>query len=91
MTQTTWIIAEIFMGIALLTILTALVARWFGPPGQRDPVQILRERYARGELSRAEYQQMATDLGIDLHSVSDRQQTTSRQESGPTSASGHAS
>lgn len=66
MTQTTWIIAEIFAGIALLTLLTAFVTRWFSPPNKRGPAEILKERYARGELSRTEYQQMADDLGIAI-------------------------
>lgn len=66
MTQTTWIIAEVFVGISLLMMLTAFLTRWFSPPAQRGPDEILKERYARGELSRVEYQQMAGDLGITI-------------------------
>ncbi|MGA7670077.1 MAG: SHOCT domain-containing protein [Nitrolancea sp.] len=67
MTQTTWIIAEVFVGIAMLTILTAFVTHWFGPPSKRGPAEILKERYARGEISRSEYREMAEDLGVEVH------------------------
>ena len=30
--------------------------------GARDPLTILKERYARGEISREQYQQMKADL-----------------------------
>lgn len=91
MTQTTWIIAEIFAGIALLTVLTAFVTRWFGPPNKRGPAEILKERYARGELSRAEYQQMANDLGIAIPRSDERQPPVSPEQGfGARSSSEHA-
>lgn len=64
MSETTWIIAEIFAGLALLTVLGAAVGRWLSPPSRRNPTEILNERYARGELSNNEYRQMAENLGI---------------------------
>lgn len=33
-----------------------------GPIGERRALEILRERYARGEISREEYEQMRRDL-----------------------------
>ncbi|MHB1415109.1 MAG: SHOCT domain-containing protein [Chloroflexota bacterium] len=32
------------------------------PPGERRDLEILRERYARGEISRDEYEEMRRDL-----------------------------
>ena len=90
MTQTTWIIAEIFAGITILILLTAFVTRWFGPPGQRDPADILKERYARGEISRVEYQQMANDLGISIHQATDRPPRLDDREISRGSTTGHA-
>ena len=63
------IILEIFAGIAFLTVLGAAIGvvmgRMFGtePPGGK-PESILRQRYARGELTREQYQQMRWDLGL---------------------------
>ena len=33
-----------------------------GPGARRDPLEIARERYARGEISREEFEQMKKDL-----------------------------
>ncbi len=89
MTQTTWIIAEIFGGIALLTLLTAFLTRWFGPPGRRGPAEILKERYARGEITRVEYRQMAEDLGIPMR-VSEEADLSSDRDIARGSKTGHA-
>ncbi len=90
MTQTTWIIAEIFAGIALLTLLTAFVTRWFGPTAKRGPAEILQERYARGELSRNEYRQMADDLGITIPLTPERPVPLADGEREHRSSSGRA-
>ena len=34
-----------------------------GPPGGLDPLAVARMRYARGEIGRDEYVQLAQDLG----------------------------
>lgn len=34
-----------------------------GPPGGPDPLAVARMRYARGEIGRDEYVQLAQDLG----------------------------
>ena len=68
------IILEIFAGIAFLTVLGAAIGvvmgRMFGtePPGGK-PESILRQRYARGELTREQYQQMRWDLGLGSEPV----------------------
>lgn len=66
MTQTMWIIVEIFLGIGFLVVLTAVstlvTQRLQGRA--KGPEQILQERYARGELTREQYEQMRQDLGI---------------------------
>ncbi len=90
MTQTTWIITEVFAGIAMLTILTAFVTRWFAPPAKRGPAEILKERYARGEISRAEYHEMAQDLGVEMHYGGEVPSTPRDPGSGPTSTRSRA-
>jgi len=37
--------------------------RGFGGPGHHDPLEVVRQRYARGELERDEYLQATRDLG----------------------------
>ena len=58
-----WIIFPVFWGLLLLTLIVLLVRRgrrtWSagGPPWARsgpDPVSVLGERYARGEIDEAE-------------------------------------
>lgn len=58
-----WIVLLVGVGI----LLYALVRRWQGGPGRAgsgadDPLALLRIRYARGEVTREQYQQMLTDL-----------------------------
>lgn len=58
-----WIVLLVGVGI----LLYALVTRWQGGPGRTtpgadDPMAVLKIRYARGEITREQYQQMARDL-----------------------------
>ena len=58
-----WIVLLVGVGI----LLYALVTRWQGGPGRAasgadDPLALLRIRYARGEVTREQYQEMLTDL-----------------------------
>jgi putative membrane protein len=58
-----WIFMILFWGLAILGIV-ALV-KWLsgsGVPKQKTPLEILQERYARGEIDREEYQRKKTDL-----------------------------
>ncbi len=65
-----WIAMAIFWGLILVGI--ALVLFWLlrqarpietGPaPGAPRPIDILRERYARGEITREQFEQMRRDL-----------------------------
>jgi len=57
----------VFWGLVILGI--AALAKWLmqqfpGGSGPRDktPLQILQERYARGEIDREEYEQKRQDL-----------------------------
>jgi uncharacterized membrane protein len=70
MNETFWIIGEIIVGIAILglgsAVVTAVMAPFLDKRTKRPATAaILGERYARGELSRAQYVQMREDLGID--------------------------
>ncbi len=65
----------VFFAIAVLVVV--LVVRWVGghghghghgpwtspPPATRTPLDILRERYARGEIDTAEYEERRRVLG----------------------------
>ncbi len=58
-----WIVLLVGVGI----LLYALVTRWQGGPGRAapgpdDPLALLKIRYARGEITREQYQQMRGDL-----------------------------
>lgn len=80
MSETGWIIAEIFIGIAFLTLLTAVLTRLMGEGSKkRRPAEILDERYARGELTHEQYVQMRQDL--DLSAISEDGLGTARAES----------
>ncbi len=61
--------------IVLVALLIALVVRYvffrgsygdrYQPPGRRpEPLQILQERFARGEISREEYEEARRILGV---------------------------
>ncbi|HUY98842.1 MAG TPA: SHOCT domain-containing protein [Thermomicrobiaceae bacterium] len=67
MSGTSWIVAEVFVGIVLLMIVGGLlgvfVPRMLGE-SPSSPDEILNRRYARGELTREQYLQMRQDLGI---------------------------
>lgn len=61
----------LFWGLVILAVV--VLARGFGrssgsgggAPNERDrtPLEILRERYARGEIDKAEFEQKRSDLG----------------------------
>lgn len=63
------------MGLAMLLFWALLIVgviallRWLAggrrgaPPGRQSALNILAERYARGEIDRAEYEQKRRDLG----------------------------
>ena len=63
-----WIFMILFWALVILAIVA--LAKWlfsasgFGGPGAsaKAPLDILKERYARGEISREQYEQMRRDL-----------------------------
>lgn len=62
---TAWIVVEVFLGIGFLMLMGVLVARLTGDNSkQRGPAEMLDWRYAQGELTREQYQQMRQDLGL---------------------------
>jgi Short C-terminal domain len=65
MSETAVIIGEIIVGIALLSVLTMLLTVWASRLLGKGSAagKILRERYARGELTREQFEQMRQDLG----------------------------
>ena len=60
-----WMVLWWLAGIAVLVLLVRLAAgaAWgFSPRGDETPEQILKRRYARGEIERDEYQRRLEDL-----------------------------
>ena len=60
-----WIFMILFWGLIVLGIVA--VAKWLVASGgsagsSKRPLEILQERYARGEISRDEYEHMRQDL-----------------------------
>lgn len=68
----TWPFAGVVMGVVWVILIVGTVYllvraagnhRYFPrEPYQEDPLEILKRRYARGEISRDEYEQMKKDL-----------------------------
>ena len=56
-----WIFMIVFWGLIVLGIV-ALAKGLFASGSGKRPMEILRERYARGEITRAEYEDMRQDL-----------------------------
>ncbi|HEX6508816.1 MAG TPA: hypothetical protein VF221_14405 [Chloroflexota bacterium] len=57
------IVAEIIIGLALLTVVGAAVGVVVNRMTvKRPPIEMLQERYIRGELTRDQYVQMRQDL-----------------------------
>lgn len=55
--------AILIVGIVYLLVRAAGNHRYFPrEPYQEDPLEILKRRYARGEINRDEYEQMKKDL-----------------------------
>lgn len=62
-----WLFMILFWGLVILAI--AALAKWLmrqssgrGSPRDKTPLQILQERYARGEIDQKEYEQKSQDL-----------------------------
>lgn len=58
----------IIVGIVVLVVwavkrFTNGTNSWNQSPGNQSPREILQARYARGEITREQYQQMLSDLG----------------------------
>ncbi len=48
--------------VLAIAVVWALLARWGRRPDERSPEQVLKERYARGEIDRETYERMLEDL-----------------------------
>lgn len=60
-----WMVFGWIIGLAVLILLVWIVARAAGgPPGRAEetPEQILKRRYARGEMDREDYERRLSDL-----------------------------
>ena len=60
-----WIFAILFWVLVLVAVVA--VAKWLSssiarPGASTRPLDILKERYARGEITRDEYEQMRRDI-----------------------------
>ena len=64
MSEAALIVAEVILGIALLVVLVAVVsvAATRRLSKGNEATEILRQRYARGEISREQFQRMSHDL-----------------------------
>lgn len=64
-----WGMGGIFMVLFWVAVIVAvvLVAKWVGAsnaaPRTSTPLEILKERYARGEIDKKEFEQKKQDLG----------------------------
>ena len=60
-----WGWGGMLIGILVIVLLVYLVIRFFGESPRKDKngaLEILRKRYARGEISEEEYQRMRSEL-----------------------------
>lgn len=66
MSETAIIIGEVIVGLAFLTVVGGLVSVGVTRLLAKPPtaLEILDVRYARGELTREQYQQMRADVGV---------------------------
>ena len=62
-----WILMVLFWGLIVFGIVA--VVKWFlvnpsgaGPSRDKTPMEILKERYARGEIDKDEFEQKKRDL-----------------------------
>ncbi len=58
----------IIVGVVVLIVwavrrFSGSTTNWNQPAGNQSPREILQARYARGEITREQYQQMLNDLG----------------------------
>ncbi|HET9519805.1 MAG TPA: SHOCT domain-containing protein [Candidatus Limnocylindrales bacterium] len=63
MTLAGW--AWMFIWIAALLAMVWLLVRHDGQPSPKDPLEILRERFARGEISQEEFERARVALLAD--------------------------
>lgn len=59
-----WLVPLVFVGLLIAYLLGWRPDGGPQPPGQKDrsSLEILKDRYARGEINREEYQEMRRDL-----------------------------
>jgi len=57
-----WIIFLIILGVAIYFIVKALNAKDISTQGQDTPLNILKMRYAKGEITQEEFERMKKDL-----------------------------
>jgi putative membrane protein len=55
-----WILLLGLIGLAIYLVIRSTQTR--GSSGEETPLQILKRRYAKGEISREEYERMKRDL-----------------------------
>ncbi len=61
-----WLMMSLYglLGTFLAVLAALFVFRWLtgGAPGANAPLDLLKQRYAKGEISREEYERMNKDL-----------------------------
>jgi len=57
-----WIIFLIVIGVAVYLIVQATKAKGLESPFRETPMEILKKRYAKGEITKEEFEKMKKDL-----------------------------
>jgi putative membrane protein len=57
-----WILFIVLIVVVVYLVVQTPKRRDYGPPGEDTPLQILKKRYARGEISKEDYDRMRKDL-----------------------------
>lgn len=58
----TWIILFVAVGALIYFITRAAQAQGPAPPSHETPLDVLKKRYARGDISKEQFEQMKKDL-----------------------------
>lgn len=58
-----WLIFLIVLGVAIYFIIQASKSKEISGPAQETPLDIIKKRYAKGEITKEEFDRLKNDLG----------------------------